>query len=90
MNTTLVLQAALAHFTAEKTKTLSLLDAALNHGKTTSDRDINDVVIELFKTLSVAESCITNINSIVQNNVASTSPQQPAVPSTESAENPKE
>lgn len=90
MNTTLILQAALAHFAAEKTKTLSLLDAALNHGKTTSDRDVNDVVIELFKTLSVAESCITNINSIVQNNVASTSPQQPSVPSTESTENPKE
>ena len=90
MNTTLVLQAALAHFTAEKTKTLSLLDAALNHGKTALERDINDVVIDLFKTLSVAESCITNINSIMQNNMASTSPQQPIIPSAESTENSKE
>ena len=90
MNSTLILQAALAHFTSEKTKTLVLLDGALNHGKTTSDGDINNVVIELFKTLSVAESCITNINSIMQNNMAPTSSQQPTIPSAESTESPKE
>lgn len=91
MNSALILQATLAHYTANKTKTLSLLDAALNHGETfKKETDINEVVIDLFKTLSISELCINSINSIIQNNIVPANTIQQPAPSPVSAETPKE
>lgn len=86
MNSTLILQTALAHYTAEKTKTLSSLDALLNHGHVAPGNEINQSAIDMFKNLSISELCISNINSIIQNNIVPANKQQPTPDTSKEAE----